>query len=84
MHAIGLLFLLAIGFAMLPIDAQYWLIGLVRPLWSTETGQMIMLGLLGGVIGAMLAANLIWNAAMHAVYLEDLKRADDTYQRRRK
>lgn len=73
-----------VAFAALPLDAQYAVLAPLRLLWLTDGGRMVLLGLVGGVVGAMAMYSFIWNAAMHALYLEDMKKAEETYRKRRK
>jgi hypothetical protein len=74
-----LLVFLALAFAALPLDAQLWLIGLLRSLPPEVWG-----GVSAGTITAMFWYSLGWNALATAQYREDIARAEDALQKRRR
>jgi len=84
MRGIGWLLVAALLFAFLPPDAQQFAVAVLRPLWLSDGGRVLLLGLAGGAAGGLLVYGVIWNSAMESLYHEDLKRADETYQRRKK
>ena len=72
----------ALLFILLPLDAQLWLVGLVRPLWMTPDGQAFLAGLLGATTGVLIWYAAGWNALARTLRRDDYHRADEAYQRR--
>lgn len=75
---------LTVIFVALPYDAQLALLSPLRMLWLTDSGRMVGLGLLGGAVACLLFYNAIWNQAVRAIYEEDLKKAEESYRRRKR
>jgi membrane protein DedA with SNARE-associated domain len=80
----ALIILLTLIFILLPPDAQFWLVGLLRDAWLSPTGQAFLVGLLGSTAGAMLFYAAGWNSLARQLHREDYSKADEAYRRRRK
>ena len=76
-----ILFLL---FALLPPDAQRWLVSLLRDMYMSQQGQSIGAGAVGASLAAMFWYGWGWNSAVDHVYREDIRRAEEALQRRRR
>ncbi len=79
-----LLLIAAVLFVLAPFDAQLWLVGGLRWLWTAPEGRYFAAGLLGTLLAAGVAYNGIWNALAYRIYLDDVAKAQDTYKRRRR
>jgi hypothetical protein len=79
-----LIVLALVLFVAAPYDAQMALLGAVRDLWLTGTGRTVLLGLAAGCVPAIFTYALGWNALAYRAYLEDVQKAQDTYNRRRR
>lgn len=79
-----LLFILAVLFVLLPLDAQLWLLSGVRLIWLSDEGRMLALGGIGATVTALFWYAVGWNALAYKVYLEDMTRVEDTYRKRRR
>lgn len=73
-----------LAFLFLPLDAQLWLIEIVRGLWLTTEGRAVCLGVLFACLTAAWWHAAGWNAQAEYLYREDVQRAKDTYEKRRR
>ena len=74
----------AIGFVLLPPDAQFWIVGLMQPLFTTDAGRSFLIGALGALSMAALWFAAGWNSLARTLHREDYGRADEMYRKRRK
>jgi len=79
-----MLILTVVIFVVLPYDAQMLVIDLLRPLWLSDGGRAILIGLVAGSVPMLVAYTLGWNALAAQIYHEDMSKADDAYRRRRR
>lgn len=79
-----LLLLALLLFVAAPLDAQMAALGAVRDLWLTDTGRTVLIGLAAGCVPSIFVYTVGWNGANYSNYLEDVKKAQDAYQRRRR
>ena len=71
-------------FIALPPDAQFWLVGLLRGVWLSPSGQAFLAGALGAMTMAALWYSLGWNALARQLHRDDYARADDALRKRRR
>ena len=79
-----LLILAMLLFVLAPVDAQYALLAGVRDLWLTSTGRALAAGAVGALVVALGFYNAVWNALSYQIYLDDVKKAQDGHNRRKK
>jgi membrane protein DedA with SNARE-associated domain len=80
----AMLIAFALLFIALPPDAQMWLAGFVRHLFTTDAGRSFLIGALGALTMAALWYAAGWNALARTLHREDYTKADEMYRRRRK
>jgi hypothetical protein len=79
-----ILILMAIAFVALPLDIQLWIVGMIRPLWLSQSGQALMFGALGASAAAMGWYAWGWNSLADTLYHEDLRKAEQALTQRRR
>ena len=79
-----LLLVTVILFIALPLDAQERLAGGVGLLVTHPYFPFVAAGGVGALVVTLALHTFIYNAAMYQLYLDDIARAKDTYQKRRK
>jgi hypothetical protein len=77
-----LLFILLI--LLLPVEAQEGIAQAAGVVVTHPLAPYFVAGALGAGAVALLAYAQIWNALAYSMYLDDVKKADETYQRRKK
>jgi membrane protein DedA with SNARE-associated domain len=76
--------LFVLAFILLPPDAQFWLVGLLRGVWLSPSGQAFAAGALGATATAMIWYAAGWNALARHLHRDDYARADDALRKRRR
>jgi len=79
-----IIILIVLAIALLPLDAQYWLIGLVRESLVIGDGRALLFGAMGATLAAMIWYSWGWNDLAERLRNEDLSKADEAYRRRRR
>lgn len=79
-----LLLIAVVVFVALPYDAQLAVVGTGRDILSTEAGQAALWGIVAGTLAFLAWTTALWNSFAHLLYREQVDRAKQDYERRRK
>ena len=79
-----LLVFAAVAFALLPYDAQLWLLSGLRDAWLTDGGRSVLIGLAAGCLPALFFYAAGWNALAARLYRDDVGRAEKAYKERQR
>jgi hypothetical protein len=79
-----LLLLLIIAILLMPLDAQEAAAQGVGAVLTHPLAPYFFAGALGALVVVLVAYNAVWNALAYSIYLDDVRKADDTYRKRRR
>ena len=79
-----LLILFILCVLLLPLETQEGIAQAVGAAMTHPLAPYFVAGALGAGVVALLAYVQVWNALAYSMYLDDVKKADETYKRRKK